>query len=50
MEITVSRHGQEGEIAVVRVSGVVDSETVEGFGEALRRAMDEGSAPKAGPS
>ncbi len=42
MEITVSRHGQEGEIAVVRVSGVVDSETVEGFGEALRRVMDEG--------
>ncbi|WP_287155300.1 STAS domain-containing protein [Candidatus Solincola tengchongensis] len=42
MEIAVSRHGEGGEIAVVRVSGVVDSETVEAFGETLERVMEEG--------
>ncbi len=35
MEISVSRAGDMGEIAVVRVSGVIDSETVERFGESL---------------
>lgn len=42
MEISVSRVGDVGEIAMVRVSGVVDSETVERFDEALEEVFGEG--------
>ena len=42
MEIAVSRFGDMGEIAVVRVSGVIDSETVERFGETVEEVFKEG--------
>ncbi|MDD3717352.1 MAG: STAS domain-containing protein [Actinomycetota bacterium] len=42
MEIAVSRVGDMGEIAVVKVSGVVDSETVELFGDAVEGVFAEG--------
>ncbi len=42
MEVSVSRAGDMGEIAVVRVSGVVDSETVERFGESLEGVFQDG--------
>ncbi|MDY6796723.1 MAG: STAS domain-containing protein [Actinomycetota bacterium] len=42
MEITVSKIGDMDEIAVVRVSGVVDSETVDDFGETIDRVFKEG--------
>lgn len=42
MEISVSRVGDMEEIAMIRVSGVVDSETVERFGEALEKVFEEG--------
>ncbi len=35
MEIEVSRVGDVGEVAVVKVSGVIDSETVDRFGETV---------------
>ncbi|RJP26675.1 MAG: anti-sigma factor antagonist [Actinobacteria bacterium] len=41
MEIAVSRVGDLGEIAIVKVSGVVDSETVELFGETVERVFKE---------
>ncbi|MBC7230851.1 MAG: STAS domain-containing protein [Actinobacteria bacterium] len=42
MEIAVSKAGDLGEIAVVRVSGVIDSETVERFGEVLEEVFLDG--------
>jgi anti-sigma B factor antagonist len=39
MEIAVSRAGDIGEIAVIRVSGVVDSETVDRFGETINNVF-----------
>ena len=42
MEISVSRVGDMEEIAMIRVSGVVDSETVERFGETLEKVFEEG--------
>ncbi len=42
MEISVSRIGDMEEIAMIRVSGVVDSETVERFGETLEKVFEEG--------
>lgn len=42
MEISVSRAGDMGEIAVLRISGVIDSETVERFGEALEEVFLDG--------
>jgi anti-anti-sigma factor len=42
MEISVSKVGEDGAVTLVRVSGVVDSETVDEFGEALNRIFDEG--------
>lgn len=42
MEISVSRTGDMEEIAMIRVSGVVDSETVERFGETLEGVFVEG--------
>jgi anti-anti-sigma factor len=42
MEIAVSRAGDMGEIAMVRIAGVVDSETVDRFGETLNKIFDEG--------
>ncbi len=41
MEIAVSRVGDMGEIAIVKVSGVVDSETVELFGETVEGVFKE---------
>ena len=41
MEIAVSRVGDMQEIAVVKVSGVVDSETVELFGETVEGVFKE---------
>ncbi len=41
MEIAVSRVGDMEEIAVVKVSGVVDSETVELFGETVEGVFKE---------
>jgi anti-sigma B factor antagonist len=41
MDIGVSRIGDMKEIAVVRVSGVIDSETVELFGETVEGVFDE---------
>jgi anti-anti-sigma factor len=41
MEIAVSRVGEMEEIAVVKVSGVVDSETVELFGETVEGVFKE---------
>ena len=41
MEIAVSRIGDMGEIAIVKVSGVVDSETVELFGETVEGVFNE---------
>jgi len=35
MDIAVSRTGDMDEIAMIKVSGVVDSETVEGFGKTV---------------
>lgn len=42
MEIAVSRAGDMGEIAMVRVSGVVDSETVDAFGQTIDNIFGEG--------
>jgi anti-sigma B factor antagonist len=42
MEISVSRVGDMGEIAVVKVSGVVDSETVDRFGETIEQIFKDG--------
>jgi anti-sigma B factor antagonist len=42
MEIAVSKVGDMGEVAVVRVSGVVDSETVDSFGETIEQVFKEG--------
>jgi len=42
MEITVNKVGDMGEITVIGVSGVVDSETVDRFGEAINKVFDEG--------
>jgi anti-anti-sigma factor len=42
MEISVSRTGDMEEIAMISVSGVVDSETVERFGETLEGVFEEG--------
>ncbi|MBC7248429.1 MAG: STAS domain-containing protein [Actinobacteria bacterium] len=42
MEISVSRTGDMEEIAMINVSGVVDSETVERFGETLEGVFEEG--------
>jgi anti-sigma B factor antagonist len=41
MEIAVSRVGDMDEIAIVKVSGVVDSETVELFGETVEGVFKE---------
>jgi len=41
MEIAVSRVGDMDEIAIVKVSGVVDSETVEIFGETVEGVFNE---------
>ena len=41
MEIAVARIGDMEEIAVIKVSGVVDSETVELFGETLDGVFKE---------
>jgi len=41
MEIAVSKVGDMGEIAIVKVSGVVDSETVELFGETVEGVFKE---------
>lgn len=41
MEIAVSRVGDMEEIAVVKVSGVIDSETVELFGETVEGVFKE---------
>lgn len=42
MQIGLSRVGDLGEIAMVKVSGVIDSETVDQFGEALEKAFEDG--------
>lgn len=42
MEITVNRVGDMGEIAVIRASGVVDSETVDRFGDSIEQAFKDG--------
>ncbi len=42
MEIAVSKVGDMEEIAVIKVSGVVDSETVELFGETVEGVFREG--------
>ncbi len=42
MEIAVSRLGDMEEIAMISVSGVVDSETVERFGETLEKVFEDG--------
>lgn len=42
MEIAVSRVGDLEEIAIIKVSGVVDSETVELFGETVEGVFKEG--------
>ena len=42
MEIALSKAGDMGEIAVVRVSGVVDSETVDRFGETINDVFADG--------
>jgi anti-sigma B factor antagonist len=42
MEIAVDKVGDMGEVAVVRVSGVVDSETVDRFGEIIEQVFKEG--------
>jgi anti-anti-sigma factor len=42
MEITVNKVGDMGEIAIMEVSGVIDSETVDGFGEAIEKVFNEG--------
>ncbi len=41
MEMAVSRAGDMGEIAVVKVSGVIDSETVELFGETVEEVFKD---------
>lgn len=41
MDIAVSRVGDMGEIAMVKVAGVVDSETVEAFGETVEGVFKE---------
>jgi anti-sigma B factor antagonist len=41
MEIAVSRAGDMDEIAVVKISGVIDSETVDRFGEVLENIFGE---------
>jgi anti-anti-sigma factor len=42
MEIAVKKVGDMGEVAVIRVSGVVDSETVDRFGEVIEGVFKEG--------
>ncbi|MFW6113820.1 MAG: STAS domain-containing protein [Actinomycetota bacterium] len=42
MEIAVYRTGDMGEIAVVKVSGVVDSETIDDFGETIDKVLEDG--------
>ncbi len=42
MEIAVSKAGDMGEVAVVKVSGVVDSETVDHFSETIEQVFKEG--------
>lgn len=42
MEIAVRKVGDMGEIAMIRISGVVDSETVDRFGEAIEDVFKEG--------
>ncbi len=42
MEISVSRAGDMEEITVIKVSGVIDSETVDSFAETLDRVFAEG--------
>lgn len=41
MEISVEKVGDMGEISVVKVSGVVDSETVDLFGETIEKLFEE---------
>ena len=41
MELTLSKAGDMGEITIIRVSGVIDSETVERFGEAVEKVFKE---------
>jgi anti-sigma B factor antagonist len=42
MEIAMSKVGDMGEVAIVKVSGVVDSETVDRFGETIEQVFKDG--------
>jgi anti-anti-sigma factor len=41
MDISVDKVGDMGEISVVKVSGVVDSETVDLFGETIEKVFED---------
>jgi anti-sigma B factor antagonist len=41
MEVSVEKVGDMGEISVVKVSGVVDSETVDLFGETIEKVFED---------
>ena len=41
MEVSVEKVGDMGEISVVKVSGVVDSETVDLFGETIYKLIED---------
>lgn len=42
MEAAVSRVGDLGEISMLKVSGVIDSETVDRFGETIEQVFKDG--------
>lgn len=42
MEISVEKVGETGQISIIKIDGVVDSETVDGFGEAIDQVFEGG--------